>query len=147
MARLGLTVLATSRGRANDSKKARKCGDLYLFFFLGYPKECELSRVLKKGPSPSFQTCLRMPGIPTKYKAAELEGVDCIDNSHNWNIFRDITHNTIYSEFGFIRLFIIVCNENCFRWRREGAEKIRLKKIGGQRLVEEVEGPSLEIHK
>jgi hypothetical protein len=97
-----------------------------------------------------------MPGIPTKYKAAELEGVDCIDNTHNWNIFRDITHNTIYSEFGFIRFsierktysaFSLVCNENCFRWRREGAEKIRLKKIGGQRLVEEVEGPSLEIHK
>jgi hypothetical protein len=34
-----------------------------------------------------------------------------------------------------------------FRWRREGGEKIRLKKSNGQKLVEEVEGASLEIHK
>ena len=33
------------------------------------------------------------------------------------------------------------------RWRREGGEKIRVKKNGGQRLVEEMEAASLEIHK
>jgi hypothetical protein len=96
-----------------------------------------MSRALKKGPSPSFQSWLWQRYLRSTY-VAELEGVDCIDNSHNWNICTGITYNTIYSEFGFIRFSIIVfvCNEKLFQMETGGrgensAEKDWRSKAGG----------------
>ncbi len=103
MARLGLTRVSHEEGESERQQEIVVIFTFSCYMAIGYPQECEQGT---KERRLTLFSNLSMPGIPTKYKAAELEGVDCIGISPNWSIFRSITHTTIYSEFGFIRLSI-----------------------------------------
>ena len=57
-----------------------------------------------------------------------------------------VCEHDIYRPFDtvvYIYLFLLYH----LRWKREGGLKIRTRKGGSQRLVDEVEGPTLQIHR